>query len=171
MPHAPDHVPSSQHRPGLIASRREFHDALRTAFALAANVGCRDLWLCDPDFADWPLGESGVVDQLRAWAGSQRRLTLLASSFDEVARRHPRWVDWRRTWSHVVSCRINTDMERAALPTVLLAPGLISVRLSDFSYSRGRMSSDAAEEVRCREMIDAVLQRSQESFALTLTGL
>ena len=167
MSHAFDASPL----PGLIDSRSDFHHALRSAFAQAADAGCRELWLCDPDFSDWPLGEAGVVDALRAWAGQQRRLTLLASTFDEVARRHPRWVEWRRVWSHVVHCRTNTEIEAAALPTVLLAPGLVSVRLSNPARYRGRCSTDAADEVRCREMIDAVLQRSQESFPVALTGL
>ena len=175
MSHAPetppDTHPDSDPSAGLIASRRDFHDALRTAFKLAADVGCRELWLCDADFADWPLGDAGVVEHLRQWAGSQRRLTLLASSFDEVARRHPRWVAWRRSWSHVVQCRTNSVIEAAAFPTLLLASGLVSVRLSDPVHHRGRISTNAGNEVRCRELIDAVSQRSQESFPVTLTGL
>ena len=96
---------------GLITSRKTFHEALYRAFAEAAAVGCRELWLCDANFADWPLGERAVVGHLGQWAGSQRRLTLLATTFDEVGQRHPRWVEWRRQWSHVVHCRTNTDLE------------------------------------------------------------
>ena len=156
---------------GLIASRAEFLEALRLAFADAAMIGCRELWLCDTDFADWPLGERTVVEQLRQWAGLQRRLTLLATSFDEVVRCHPRWVEWRRQWSHVVHCRANTDLEIGQMPTLLLAPGLISVRLSDAVHHRGRWSREAADEVPCRELIDAVLQHSEETFPVTTTGL
>ena len=76
---------------GLITSRSEFHAALHSALAEAAAVGCRELWLCDNDFADWPLGERQVVDSFSQWAGSHRRLTLIARTFDEVARRHARW--------------------------------------------------------------------------------
>ena len=108
---------------GLITSRGEFHAALHRAFADAASIGCRELWLCDPDFSDWPLGDRSVVEQLRQWAGSQRRITLLAGTFDEVVRRHPRWIEWRRQWSHVVHCRVNSEIGTAQLPTVLLAPG------------------------------------------------
>jgi peptidyl-tRNA hydrolase len=156
---------------GLITTRGEFQDALHRAFADAAAIGCRELWLCDTDFADWPLGERAVIEQLRQWAGSQRRLTLIATTFDEVVRRHPRWVDWRRQWSHVVHCRANTEIETGAMPTVLLAPGLCSVRLSDRVHYRGRWSREAADEVLCRELIDAVSQRSEETFPATATGL
>lgn len=156
---------------GLIASRKAFHDALYLAFADAAAVGCRELWLCDATFADWPLGERAVVEQLTQWAGSLRRLTLLAGTFDEVVRRHPRWVEWRRQWSHVVHCRVNTDFETGQMPSLLLAPGLMSVRLSDTVQWRGRWSREAADEVPCRELIDAVLQRSEEAFPVTVVGL
>ena len=60
------------------------------------GLGCRELWLCDNDFADWPIGERAVIESLSQWAGSHRRLTLIASTFDEVARRHARWNEWRK---------------------------------------------------------------------------
>jgi hypothetical protein len=155
----------------LITTRAEFHAALQQAFARAAQAGCRELWLCDEDFADWPLGERAIVESLTEWAASSRRLTLAARSFDEVARRHARWVAWRRNWSHIVSCRTNTELATGEFPTVLLALGTVSVRLSDVVHHRGRLSHEKADEIRCKELIDAVLQRSEESFPATTTGL
>lgn len=155
----------------LITTRGEFHSALRLAFAEAAASGSRELWLCDKDFADWPLGERAVVEHLGQWAASSRRLTVLAGNFDEVVRRHARWVEWRQQWSHIVSCRTNTELESGELPTLLLALGGLSVRLSDSVHHRGRLSRDKADELRCMEQIDAVLQRSEEAFPATTTGL
>jgi hypothetical protein len=155
----------------LITSRPEFHLALRQAFAEAATAGSRELWLADSDFADWPLGERDVIERLSEWVASSRRLTLLANSFDDVARRHPRWVAWRRQWAHVVSCRANTELEADAMPTLLIASGTTTVRLSDPVHYRGRVSHDRAEELRCKELFDAVSQRSEEAFPATSTGL
>ncbi len=155
----------------VITSRSEFHTAVREAFAEAASVGCRELMLCDPSFADWPLGERAVVEQLSHWASSHRRLTLLAEDFSELARRHPRWVEWRQTWAHVVHCRTNAELEAGQMPTILLAPGLLSVRLSDPVHHRGQRSHEAAEGLRCKELFDAVLQRSEEGFPASTTGL
>ena len=155
----------------VITSRSEFHSAVRDAFAEAARVGCRELLLCDSSFADWPLGERAVVEHLAQWASSHRRLTLLAEDFSELSRRHPRWVEWRQTWAHVVHCRTNTELETGQMPTILLAPGLLSVRLSDAIHHRGQRSHEAAEGQRCRELFDAVLQRSEEGFPASTTGL
>ena len=156
---------------GLITSRSEFHNALRTALADAANHGARELWLCDNDFADWPIGERAVVESFAQWAASSRRLTLVARHFDDVARRHARWVEWRRTWSHIVTCRTNNELPTGEFPAVLVASGTVTVRLSDAVHHRGRIAHDKGEELRCREMIDAVLQRSEEAFPASVTGL
>jgi hypothetical protein len=155
----------------LITSRSEFHAALRSAFAEAAAQGSREIWLCDSDYADWPLGERAVIEHLTTWAASSRKLTLMARTFDEVARRHSRWVEWRRQWSHIVTCRTNSELEAGDMPTLLLATGTVCVRLSDPVHHRGRVSRDKAEEIRCKELVEAVLQRSEEAFPATTTGL
>ena len=156
---------------GLISSRSEFHDALRLALADVAAVGCRELFMSDADFSDWPLSEPAVLESLTQWARSHRRLTLLAQQFDDLARRHGRWVEWRRQWSHLVECRTNTELEAAKVPTMLLAPGVVMVRLVDTVRFRGRLSREAADMVQARELLDAVLQRSEETFPVTTLGL
>ncbi len=154
-----------------ITTRSDFHTAILSAFAEAASAGCRELWLCDTDYADWPLGERAVIASLTEWAASHRRLTLIANHFDDVVRRHARWVEWRRSWAHLVHCRTNIELERDKMPTLLLAPGLVSVRLIDPVHHRGVVSKEAADGLQCREIVDAVLQRSEEAFSATTTGL
>jgi len=155
----------------LITTRSEFHVALKQALAEIAAVGCREVFFSDADFTDWPLSDLAVIDSLTEWAHSHRRLTLLAQQFDELARRHGRWVEWRRTWSHLVDCRVNTELEVSQLPTLLLAPGLIVVRLVDKLHYRGSVSREAADLLQNRERLDAVLQRSEASFPVTTLGL
>jgi hypothetical protein len=155
----------------LLTSRGEFHDALRAALRDAASVGCRELLMCDRDFADWPLNEVAVIESLTQWASNHRSLTVLAESFDEFPRRHPRWVSWRRTWSHIVSCQSNQELESGQMPTLLLAPGLLTVRLVDTVRYRGSVSRSTADAVQGREQFDAILQRSEPAFPVTNLGL
>lgn len=154
-----------------ITSRTEFHAALRSAFAHAADLGAREIMLCDANFADWPLSERAVIDALTRWAGSTRRLTLYAQTFDEVARCHGRWTEWRRQWSHVVQCRSNGEIEASEFPTIYWATAAMSVRLADPVRFRGIASREAADALTCLEAIDAVLQRSAEAFPVTTLGL
>ena len=155
----------------MIASRSEFHDALRSAFAEVAGAGCRELWLSDPSFADWPLGERAVVESLTQWVHSQCRITLLADTFDEVTRRHPRWVAWRRQWTHVVHCRTKSEREPGLVPTLFLAPGLFSLKMVDPIRFRGRLSRDQPDMAHDKETLDAVSQHSEPAFPATTTGL
>ena len=155
----------------LITTRAEFHDALRNSLGEIAATGCREIIMSDADFADWPLSEPAVIESLTRWAQKHRKLTLLAQTFDEIARRHGRWVEWRRQWSHVVECRANIELEAAQVPTVLLAQSLLVLRLVDPIRYRGSVSHEVADMVLCGEQIDAVLQRSEETFPVTTLGL
>lgn len=154
-----------------IAGRREFHDAVRAAFAEAAERGWQELWLCDPDFAEWPLGEPGVVECLSRWAGGQRRLTVFALHYDEVVRRHARWVQWRRTWAHLVRCRALHERQADDVPALLHAPGAVTLRLLDRVHWRGTVSRLPADDMQARELFDAISQRSVEAFPATTLGL
>lgn len=154
-----------------ITSRAEFHDAVRAALAQAAEAGAAEIVLTDPTFADWPLGERSVVESLTRWVESQRRLTLLAFSFDEMARRQLRFVEWRRQWSHVVQCRHDDELESEQIPSLLFMPGLVCIRLVDRVRYRGTVSARPIDLVECRETVDALLQRSVEAFPVTTLGL
>ncbi len=155
----------------MIGSRTDFQNAVRGALAEAALIGCREIWLIDDDFADWPLGERAVVDDLTHWASAHRSFTIVARTFDVIARQQARWVTWRRQFSHLVHCRTNEDLEAGQMPTILLIPGLLSVRLHDRVHYRGVATREKADEVQWREALDAVLQRSEEAFPASTLGL
>jgi hypothetical protein len=165
------HNPRPQGRYRLIQSQTEFDDAAREAFAKIAEVDCREIILSDVDFERWPLGEALVVDALAAWAMPHRKLTVLAKTFDEVPRSHPRWVQWRRQWAHVVSCRAVDEFDAAAVPTMFLVPDVLVLRLVPGDTLRGSLSVDRGDIERAREQIEPLVQRSHESFPVNTLGL
>ncbi len=154
-----------------ITTRGAFHDAVRHATREAATQSCREIFLCDENFADWPLNEPALVENLTQWSSPHRRLVILARGFEEIARLHPRWVAWRRTWSHIVECRVNDELEAGQMPTLLLIPGVLTLRLVDTVHYRGSVSRHAGDAVRAREQFDGVYQRSEEAFPATQLGL
>jgi hypothetical protein len=154
-----------------IGSRAEFLDAVRAAFALAEQERAREILLVDADYTDWPLNEPAVIDTLSRWVESERTLMVFAHSFDELARRQLRFVEWRRPWTHVVQCRSDPDLEAGQIPTLLLVPGHTCVRLLDWIRFRGTASNRPVDLTECRETIDALLQRSVEAFPATTLGL
>lgn len=166
-----DDVHATQQGAQPFESCSEFQHALREAFAEVARHGGRELWLCDRDFADWPLGERAVIESLTQWAYAHRKLVVLAASFDEVVRRHARWLDWRVHWSHIVECRTVHEDEAPQMPSLLFAPGCIGVRRLDDQIYRGRVYREDSDLARCQEWIDAIAQRSTEAFPVTTLGL
>lgn len=165
--------PTPDVRRRAVDGRRDFEAALKEALGrIASAPRAREVFLCDADYADWPLGERAVVDLFEAWAMSHRRLVMIACSFDDLARRHPRWVSWRQRWSHVVDCRLLTDIEAPACPSLLHAPEVCTLRLFDVQRHRGAYSEGDDEVDRAvRADFDVLSQRSEPGFPVTTLGL
>ncbi|KQW66274.1 hypothetical protein [Methylibium sp. Root1272] len=155
----------------VIDTREGFARAVLAALDECAEAGAQHLWLCDRDFARWPLGQPAVIEALTRWAGSRRRLTVLAAGYDGFAQRFPRWVHWRRQWSHIVQCLAVHEEVADKLPTLLFAPERVAVRLHDGERYRGRIYRETADLVSCRELVEALLQRADDSFPVTTLGL
>lgn len=158
--------------PPVIDSRPAWTAALHWGLQTAIAQGARKLTCVDVDFADWPLNDAAWLQPLAAWLRlPQRRLVLLAARFDEVPRRHPRFVAWRSDWAHAVDALQAPDELAGSLPSVLLDDREVSVQLLDPVHWRGRAALDARAAHLLRERIDAVLQRSAVSFPVKTLGL
>lgn len=155
-----------------ITSRAEFAAAVKWGLQAAAAQGARQIVFCDADFAVWPLDDQHLIDGLGRWLRQpQRRLVLLASSFDDVPLRCPRFNAWRRDWAHAIaSFQAPSDLQ-GKLPSLLLADKGVSVQLIDAVYWRGRASLDRRRASQWSEEIDVVLQRSEAAFGVQTLGL
>lgn len=165
-------MPEPSHR--IFTTREDFVEALRQGLFQAAEQGCREMWWCDSDYADWPLGEPAVLDALTRWCLPHRRLVMVAQTFDEIRHSHSRFVQWRIRFSHVLDARQygeEGDVSHEVLPMLMLAPSVATVRLFDKQVWRGSVSYEKADELRTRDLVDAIAQRSVPSFASTTLGL
>ena len=155
---------------GRFEGRVEFAELVRRSFATAAEQGWREIMVCDATFEDWPLGERSVAQALNDWARTGRKLTMLAQNYDQVVRRHARFVTWRRTWSHIIECRSSGSMPASDLPSALWSPVWVFERL-DLTRSTGVAGSEAARRLALRERLAEKLQRSSPAFAATTLGI
>lgn len=155
---------------GRFAGRTEFQQLVRDALACAAREGWRELILSDPDFADWPLGESAVSGSLRAWSASGRRCTLLACRYDQVVVRHARFVTWRRAWSHIVEARACPAADLLEFPSAIWSPGWVMQRL-DPDRCNGYSGTEPERRLALKENLQEWLAKSGPSFAATTLGL
>ena len=155
---------------GRFEGREAFRQLVRDALAAAAREGWREIVLSDPGFEDWPLGERTVTGSLQAWSASGRRCILLARRYDEVPRRHARFADWRRTWSHVVEARGCPSADPQALPSAVWTPAWSAQRL-DLDRCTGHCGSEPERRVALREQLDEWLKKSSPAFPATTLGL
>lgn len=167
-------TPSTEPLPALpegrFGGRAEFSALVRHAFAAAAAQGWREIILCDATFEDWPLGERAVAQSLNDWSRAGRKLTLLAKNYDELMRRHARFVTWRRTWSHIVECRGNAAVSADDFPSALWSPVWVFERL-EMERSTGFAGSEALRRIALKERLDERLLKSSPAFAATTLGI
>ena len=129
----PSELPS-----GRFSSREDFRQMVRDALATAVREGWQEIIFSDANFHDWPLGERAVADLLQEWAHGSRRFLMLAGSYDDVVRRHARFVRWRGTWDHIITCRRSPSAD----PLDIRIPG-------DSPWTAYFPSRAAAIAVRC----------------------
>lgn len=155
---------------GRFSGRSEFAALVRQALAGAAAQGWREMMWCDPDFGDWPLGERAVAQALNDWAGSGRKLTLLAGHDGTVSRQHARFVTWRRTWAHVVECRKAGAASRGCLPSAFWSPEWMFERL-DAPRCTGVAGADLARRTVLKERLSEHFSGASAGFPATVLGL
>ncbi|WP_077036260.1 hypothetical protein [Pelomonas sp. KK5] len=157
--------------------RSSYEEALRQGLLAACSTAREMAWL-DVDFAPWPLSDTVVLDALAAWARQPgRRLRMLALDYEELRRRHPRFVRWRMLFDHVTEARAVEPEAAGRSPfrAALMAQGgsapPLTIRLLDDQQWRGVASELPQDSIRVRETFDALAQRSTLSFPSTTFGL
>ena len=155
---------------GQFSGREAFAQCVRDALACAAAEGWRELILSDASFEDWPLHERAVIESLHAWARAGRHLTLLATGYDEVIRKHARFVVWRRTWGHLLDCRLCSTVAPADFPSAIWSPSWFLQRL-DPVRSSGVCGDDRERRVALRELLNERIRNSSPGFPASTLGL
>lgn len=155
---------------GRFAGREAFEQRVRNAFIHAAREGWPEIILSDATFEDWPLRERAVVESLQAWSKSGRHMTLLASRYDEVLRHHPRFVAWRKTWGHIIDCRVWRAVAPVDFPSAIWSPAWSMHRVEPL-HSVGTCGSERERRVQLKELLDEKIRNSAPGFASSTLGL
>jgi hypothetical protein len=155
---------------GRFAGRKAFQQLVREALACAAREGWREMILSDANFEDWPLGERAVAQSLEEWSATGRQCTLLARRYDDVVRRHARFVTWRKTWSHIIEARACASADPLELPSAIWSPGWVLQRLDHKSCS-GVTGNEPERRLLLRDSLQEWLKKSSPSFPASTLGL
>ena len=155
---------------GAFSGPKAFAQTIRAALARAAQEGWPAMVWSDASFEEWPLGERVVSESLQAWAGSGRHLVMLAHSYDSVLRYQPRFVTWRKTWDHIIECRVCKTVDASEMPSALWSPHWAMRRL-DLVRSTGVADLEPARRVLLKEELDECRRQSSPGFSATTLGL
>lgn len=155
---------------GRLEGREVFRDLVRQALACAAQQGWSHLVLSDADFADWPLGERAVVQALQDWARQGRHIQFMARDFGPLRELHPRLVQWRISWAHIVQAHACSGGGGTELPSAIWSPGWTLERLDPLRCTLVA-SVDSLRRVALKERLDACWRMGSPSFPATTLGL
>ena len=155
---------------GPFSGPVEFQQLVRDALAAAAREGWREIILSDATFEDWPLGERAVAQSLADWSQSGRKCILLARRWDEAVRRHARFVEWRRTWSHIIDARGCPSADPLELPSAIWSPAWVLER-RNVELNNGYTGAEPERRLALRELLAEWLGKSTPAFPAVTLGL
>ena len=154
-----------------IQSHSEFIDVVRSMLSQIDTSGTREVTLVDADFSPWPLDDLAVVDALTRWIRlPARRLRLVGNRFDVIQREQSRFASWRKPFAHAIECWSPTDLDAGDMPSVLLLDAAY-VELLDRERWQARQSSERRSLVVQRERLEALMQRCEAAWPVTVLGL
>ncbi len=123
----------------------------------------------DPDFESWPLEETELQDDLAGLFRQRRaRLQLYCPDFALLARRHPRFAQWRRPWAHAIDAW--SPVPRCAVPALALGAGRV-IEWLEPATQQGRVDNGARAQRAAREQLDTLRERCQAAWPVTLLGV
>lgn len=151
-------------------ARAAFAHVIRTAFERAAQEQWKSMVWCDATFHEWPLGERATIESLNAWAGAGRSLIMIAEDYQYLVRHHPRFVQWRKTWSHIIDCRARKGVDEEDFPCALWSPQWAMQRM-EHNRSRWAVDLEPSQRMRLKENLDEHYRQSSPAFPATTLGL
>ena len=155
---------------GRFTNQDAFAGMVRHALQRAATEGWPEIILSDASFEGWPLGETSTIHALQAWAKPGRRLVMLAGRFDLLIRQQPRFVAWRKAWSHLVDGRLCPPSALAGLPSAIWSRHWFLSR-TDLEACIGQFGVDRVRLLALHEALQSKLNVSAAGFAPTTLGL
>jgi len=154
-----------------VSSRSEFIALARQLLTTLDGTAGRDVTLIDLDFSPWPLDDAAVVDALTRWIQLPgRRLHLIGARFDVIEREQGRFAAWRKPFSHAVQCLTPTDLDPTDVPALLLLDAGC-LELLDRERWQARWTAERRALILQRERIDAIVQRCEAAWPVTVLGL
>jgi hypothetical protein len=130
------------------------------------------LQMFDPDFAIFPLGDSGVDAALRSFLQGGGALELAMHTTQHIERHYPRFLRMLRDYAHRIECRVTSPSLKQLTDSFCIADGVHIVRRFHSDHFRGEAAFDAPEATEVPlDRFDAIWAESRAALHPTTTGL
>lgn len=163
---------------GRLEGWPDITEGLRQLLIEAFEHKARRVVVLDPDFVQWPWSDPDLLHHLAQWGRlGGRRLEMLAPSYGACARRHPRFLQWRQHFDHLLTIGSFEPREvgpewPACLMAATEGPVLRLLEFEDGRATWARSGPHAAVERRSVfDFFDAISQRSTPAWPYTQLGL
>jgi hypothetical protein len=130
------------------------------------------LQMFDPDFAIFPLGDSGVDTALRAFLAGGGSMQLAMHTTQHIERHYPRFLRLLRDYAHRIECRVTSPSLKHLTDSFCVADGIHIVRRFHSDHFRGEAAYDAPASTEVPlERYGAIWAESRAALHATTTGL
>jgi hypothetical protein len=151
-----------------FTTRAECEAQFRECLARARS----SLQLFDPDFAIFPLGESGIDALLRGFLAGGGSIQLAMHTAQHIERHYPRFLRLLRDYAHRVECRVTSPSLKQLTDSFCIGDGIHIVRRFHSDHLRGEAGFDAPEATEVPlERFEAIWAESRVALHPTTTGL
>jgi hypothetical protein len=130
------------------------------------------LQMFDPDFAIFPLGESGIDAVLRGFLAGGGTMQLAMHTPAHIERHYPRFLRLLRDYAHRIECRVTSPSLKQLTDSFCVADGVHIVRRFHSDHFRGETAFDAPEATELPlDRFDGIWAESRVALHPTTTGL
>jgi hypothetical protein len=155
----------------FIETKSSFRAGVLWGLEQAVKNRAFEIWAMDPDFADWPLEQDETLSLLTAFVKMPtRRITFVCETDRAMLLGMPKFVAWRRTWSH--TCRMMAPGgAKEAVPTVFLVDAAWGIQgVSDEPF-KAIVRSRPTELSIFRDAVASHLKGCHEAFSQAILGV
>lgn len=130
------------------------------------------LQLFDPDFAIFPLGDSGIDALLRGFLAAGGTMQLAMHTSQHIERHYPRFLRLLRDYAHRMECRVTSPHLKQLTDSFCVADSVHTVRRFHCDHFRGEAAVDAPGSAEVPlERFGAIWAESRVALHPTTTGL
>ena len=155
----------------FIETKSSFQAAVLWGMEQAITNRAFEIIAMDPDFSDWPWEQDEALALLTTFVKMPtRRITFVCETDRAMLQAMPKFVAWRRTWSH--TCRMMAPVgQKELVPLTFLVDSAWGIQSISSDPFKAIVRSRPTELSIFRDAVASHLKGCQEAFSQAILGI